>query len=154
MKGSRHLANNILCGFYLDIGHAFGFLLRQVLAEHSLCSKFHGFGYKLMAVYLSSLHGYKEMTILDAARIDVNASDFYILIAYKGNHGDGIEQFLEFHISILILFFYSIFNTQVIPFFTVMPGPMLCATTFPRPLIFTFMPRLSIRYTASRAPIP
>ena len=49
---------------------------------------------------------------------------------------------------------YDSFIMHVMFFFIFSPAPMLCSTTRPRPTSFTLTPRLSIRNTASRAPIP
>ena len=62
-----NLAHGILSGSNLYIGHAFGFLLGQVLAEHSFGAQLKGFGNELVAIGLCAFHGNEEMAVFDFA---------------------------------------------------------------------------------------
>ena len=151
MERCCHLTHYVFGACHLHISYVFVGLFWHLLAEHSLCAELHRLRYELVSVYLSALHCHEQMSVLDTARVDVDTRHFYIIAAFNSKNGDVLKQFFKFHIS---LFFYPSLSEHTMPFFILSPAPMLCSVTFPLPVSLTFTPLLSIRKTASRAPMP
>ena len=79
---------------HLNVGDAFGFLFRQVFAEHGTGTLLNGLWDETVAVYLSAFHGNEQMTILDLARVYVHAGDVGIHAPNDRGGLDALEKLL------------------------------------------------------------
>ena len=78
----------ILAVSHLYIGHSLGKLLWQLLAKHSDSALLYGFWYEFMSIHLRSAHCDEEVSLFDAAGINVYALYLTVCIAMNADSGN------------------------------------------------------------------